>query len=163
MTDEKKVTEKEIQAAMNNFMKTAGMPPGMVNPIMQMMGNQNILPSQAVGMQQIASQQTQTMLPAGIYNPYTQQMGMAGVGPQNSSLKAIGMATKVRVGTPKVRNFGVCAECAKCTPENVAEDNAYLWCNAKGIRVKADSGIIYADKEKKTVDRQNSCRIFTKA
>lgn len=155
-----KVTSKEINNAMNNFMKNAAMPAGMVSPIMSMMGNQAIMPA-----------------PMPIQNPYGQitaqqavsMGGMQGFGqPQVSNMKGVGLAARVRYGKAKVRNYGTCKDCRKCTLEGGSDPKLqYLWCNAKAIRVQPDEGINYIEndvngKKEKAIDGSTSCRIFEK-
>lgn len=169
---DKKVTEAEINKAMSNFMKNASMPSGMIPPIMGMMGNSGMLPSAMPPVNPLMTQQTQVvpqMAQQG-YNPYmmgTPIMGQQMMGGQMpANFKAVGLGTRVRLGKQKVREFGKCADCAHCSPEQVA-DQKYLWCNNKQIRVLPDSGLIMIEidnqgKKETKIDTGKSCRHFSK-
>lgn len=154
-----KASEKEISKAMQNFMKNAQMPPGMISPIMSMMGNQGILPAQIPYAQQMgAIQQTQAIQQQMMGNPIAAQSG---------GFKAVGLASRLRIGKRKFREFGQCKDCAHCSAEGSA-NATYLWCNQHCKRVNPDSGIVLGKeldingKEVDGVDYSKSCRTFKK-
>lgn len=152
-----KVSQKEIDKAMSNFMKNAQMPPGMISPIMSMMGNQGILPSQIPYAQQMQVMQSQ--------QPIQSQMIQNPVAMQTGGFKAVGLASRIRIGPKKFRDFGACKDCSHASLE-VAGDAKYLWCNQHQKRVNPESGLVLgevvdaAGKKSEGVDSQKSCRTF---
>lgn len=170
MTDKEKVTQKEIDKAMNSFMKNAAMPPGMASPLMAMMGQSGMVNTGTLPVAQSIPTMPAPMMNYQM-NPYAyQQMNQQMMMPSQQNYKAVGLGSRVRLGNQKHRDFGTCAECAKMTAESKFNADGsgveqYNFCNAKNKRVNADGGLIMMEimingKPEKQIDREKSCRIF---
>lgn len=165
-TSDNKASTKDIEKAMANFMKNAAMPAGMIPPLMNMMGQMPMMPNGMAPVMQMPVQMAQQM-PA-VPQMTAQQMYAIQSNPMNSqqamlqgNKSVMGLNCQVRLGKAKERIWGVCKDCAKATNENDG-----LWCNALGIRTKAESGkteieIDVGGKKQTAVDATNSCRHFT--
>lgn len=167
MTDSK-VSQKEIEKAMGNFMKNAAMPAGMIPPLMNIMGPNAMMPNGMAPVVQMPMAMTQQM-PANPQMTMQQMYAMQGVNPmqggQTQSYKAVGLGTKVRIGTPKERIWGQCSECAKASSYDTK--NGELWCNAKGQRVHETGGLVKSTVDingtkTEAIDADKSCRHFVK-
>lgn len=174
MTDNK-VSQKEIDKAMNSFMKNAagqGMPSGMAVPFMAMMGSGQ--PSSPNAMPAYNPLMATQSIPQNLaqMNPYAnmQQQQMYNGG--QNGYKAVGLASRVRLGHHKDRQFGPCSGCSKMSRESTINEKGdsmegYLWCNAKNKRVLPTSGLVTIDvevngKTEKQIDTNKSCRLFDK-
>lgn len=174
MVDNNKVSQKEIDKAMNSFMKNAAagpLPSGMAVPMMSLMGMNGMMGSNPATMPAINPLASQ-MTSSSIVNPYQQnpyQQGYAQM-PNAQNYKAVGMGVRVRLGKAKNRDFGHCKECAKMSVESRLSDDGqametYQYCNAKQKRVNPEGGIKtieveIAGKKEQQIDTCHSCRIF---
>lgn len=178
MVTENKVSESELQKAMNNFSKAALFPSGMAGIF------QNIIPSANTNpLMAMQSPQFQTGMPGNMgqiqpaqvspqqaaIQTAQQYMAMANLQQQNpmmqaQSYKAMGLQSRIRLGATKVRTFGQCKDCANFYPSDSKMDKIGF-CNNKQIRCLEEDGLIFKEiinngKTEKLIDSDLSCRRF---
>lgn len=169
-----KVSDKEIQAAWNKFQGAARWPSSMGVPqVMPMVPNMmnspmgfNMLNQPAPAVMPAQAQQLTPTQTAQLSAQQMMGMQMMQGNTMNNTqqFKTLGHNTKLRYGTPKVRNWGVCKDCGNFSPDAKPEDIG--WCNAKQCRTHPTSGKVEteftdaAGKKTKLIDSVKSCRQF---
>lgn len=172
-----KVSDKEVQKAMQTFNAVRQFPMGMMGPMASMIPSavNSYNPYQAsnpffqqpqVGM--LPTGQPVQMTPEQV-QMVTAQQALAYQSQMNQPMmpqqgyKTIGMQGKIRLGIPKKRVWGKCADCSHYQKT----DDQSGFCVPKQERTKPAGGLVTTKittngKTEELVDATKSCRLFKK-